>query len=69
MIHVAELVAALAHLSIRGKNAVHRAFGAEVMPLVEERRVHLGGRKVDEASLMENLEYVLAFLRRERAWR
>lgn len=60
MIHVTELVAPLADLLIRRENAVHRAFGAEVAALVEQRRVDLGGREVDEAWLVQRGEHLHA---------
>ena len=62
-----ELIASLAHLAVRGEHAVHRALRAEVAAFVEQRRVDLRGRKVDEAGFVQDVEDVSgALLRRER---
>jgi hypothetical protein len=54
---VAQLVAALADPRVLSQNAVHRAFRAEVAPLVEQRRVDLGRREIGEALLVQHVEH------------
>src|SRR5213594_4098603 len=60
-----ELVALLANLLALGEDAVHRALRAEVLPLVEKRRIDLRRRAIDESRFVENREGALSFLPRE----
>ena len=43
-----ELVPPLPDLAVRGEDAIHRALGAEILAGVEERRVDLRRREIDE---------------------
>ena len=55
------LCAPLAHFVGRGEHAIHRARGAEVGLLVEQRGMNLGGRLVDEPRAVQHVEDRLAF--------
>ena len=65
------LCAPLAHFVGRGEHAIHRARGAEVGLLVEQRGMNLGGRLVDEPRAVQHVEDRLAFggTQRPRRWR
>jgi hypothetical protein len=64
----AELIASFANLAGCRENAVHRALGAPVRSIVEKGGDDFGGRAIDEARLVEQIEDALALLRRERTW-
>ena len=55
------LCAPLAHFVGRGEHAIHRARGAEVGLLLEQRGMNLGGRLVDEPRAVQHVEDRLAF--------
>lgn len=65
---VTALRVALTDLAVLGQDAVHREFGAEVAPFVEERGVDLGGCQVGEARRVEDIKDGAALLGLERAW-
>ena len=50
------LCAPLAHFVGRGEHAIHRARGAEVGLLLEQRGMNLGGRLVDEPRAVQHVE-------------
>ena len=54
---VGELVAAFADLAVRGEQPVHRALRREAGALVQQRRVHVRGRAVDEPLVVQLLEH------------
>src|SRR5437867_3305880 len=64
-----QLLAPLAHLLVRRQHTIHRAFGAEVLPGVEQRGVDLGRGEIHEARLMQHGENRAALARAERAGR
>lgn len=63
------LCASLPDFVMRREQPVHRALRAEVGALVEQRRVDLGRRQIDEARRVERVEHVLLLGGRERARR
>src|SRR5438876_3248301 len=64
-----QLLAPLAHLLVRRQHTIHRAFGAEVLPGVEQRGVDLGRGEIHEARLMQHGENRAALAGAERAGR
>jgi len=60
-----ELMAPFACRVIRRQDAVHGAFGAKILPFVEQGSDDLGGRAVDEAWADEHVEDMLAFASRK----
>jgi hypothetical protein len=52
-----ELVPPLPYLLMRGQQAVHRPFGAEVLPFVEQGRVDFSRSEVHEPRLVEHCEH------------
>ena len=63
------LGAPLTHFVGRGEHAIHRARGAEVRLLLEQRGMDLGGRLVDEPRAVQHVEHRLALGRAQRARR
>jgi hypothetical protein len=53
---MAQLLAPLAHLLVRRQHAIHRAFGAEVLPGIEQRGIDLRRGQIHEARLMQQGE-------------
>src|SRR5213594_4227036 len=62
VVGVTELIAPLANLLVLGKDAVHRALRAEVVPLVEKRGIDLSRRAINEARFVENRQGALSLL-------
>src|SRR5206468_311553 len=65
----AELIAPLPHLRVLGQEAIHRAFGTDVLPGVEQRGIDLRRGVIHEARLMQQREDRAALARTERAGR
>src|SRR5437867_2711365 len=65
VVGVTELIAPLANLLVLGKDAVHRALRAEVVPLVEKRGIDLSRRVINEARFVEDLQGAPSFLLRQ----
>ena len=57
-----ELVEALAHLVVGRQDPVHRAFRAQVVLLVQERRVYLARSQIHKPGLVEDIQHILALL-------
>src|SRR5438094_10116308 len=66
---MAELIAPLPHLRVLGQEAIHRAFGTDVLPGVEQRGIDLRRGVIHEARLMQQREDRAALARTERAGR
>src|SRR6266568_5473614 len=64
---MAELIAPLPHLRVLGQEAIHRAFGTDVLPGVEQRGIDLRRGVIHEARLMQQREDRAALARTERA--
>jgi hypothetical protein len=62
-----ELIPPLPHLLVGREEAIHRALGAEVPPLVEQRRIDFRGSQVHKARLVQHAEDRDAFRVAERA--
>jgi hypothetical protein len=63
---VSQLVASLADFLLVVEDAVHRADRAEVLPLVQKRRVDLGRGLIGKRLAVEHVEDLPTFLFRER---
>src|SRR2546430_7673781 len=57
------------HLRVLGKEAIHRAFGTDVLPSVEQRGIDLLRGVIHEALLMQQREDRAALARTERTLR
>src|SRR5881396_2224700 len=66
---MAELIAPLPHLRVLGQEAIHHAFGTEILAGVEQRGIDLRRRVIHEAWLMQQGEDRGALARAERPGR
>jgi hypothetical protein len=64
-----ELIPALSHFSVPGQETIHRAFGTDVLPGVEQRGIDLCRSEIDETWLMQQGEDDATLAWAERAGR